>query len=121
MSTGRSKKAPVKRELMAGGGKFEIEIHGNVAKVSSTLHYQNLGEYQEAAGYEVTYQGRDPQADLLEVDEEADQRAEWHQYEGAIDAIESTILAMTQAGIDVTQHPYPTVFETVMDALEFNT
>ncbi len=51
----------------------------------------------------------------LKVDHD---EASWHRYEGAIDSLESFILAAALAGIDVESRAFKSVLQTTLDGIE---
>jgi hypothetical protein len=46
--------------------------------------------------------------------------ASWNRYEGAIDTLESFVLAAALAGIDVESRAFKSVLQTTLDAIENN-
>jgi hypothetical protein len=44
--------------------------------------------------------------------------ASWNRYEGAIDSLESLVLAAAQNGIDVESRDFRSVLQTTVDAIE---
>lgn len=91
-------------ELKLGGGEFVITVDADApggGAISSNLHYETLEEYQEA--------------------DEDTATAEMHaRYEGAIDGVESLILALVCNGVDIEQEPFPTAIQGALDAIGHN-
>lgn len=85
------------------GGTFNLRVGTDGGAISSNLHLYSLEDFLSAGG-------REP-AEPLE------DQYEFGKYEGAIDALESLILAASQAGIDVEHEPFVTAVQTTLDAI----
>jgi hypothetical protein len=85
--------------LKLSGGTFTLSD----GTITSDLHYAALEEFLEA--------GEEEPGDSL------DDQFHFGRYEGAIDALESFILAADQAGIDVQSDQFTTAIQTTLDAI----
>lgn len=92
--------------LKLHGGTFSLSVDAGGGSVSSNLHYGTLEEFLDVAG-------DDPDSPV------SDQYS-YGRYEGAIDALESIILAAAQAGIDVQGEQFATALQTTLDAIGNN-
>lgn len=88
------------------GGTFSLSVDAEGGSISSNLHFGSLAEFLAA--------GCDEPGDPL------DDQFAYGQYEGAIDALESFVLAANQAGIDVQGEPFATALQTTLDAIGSN-
>ena len=89
--------------LHLSGGTFSLSVGSGDGSITSNLHYDSLREYLE--------DGDGESSDAL------DDQYSFGRYEGAIDALESIILAASQAGIDVQGEPFTTALQTTLDAI----
>jgi hypothetical protein len=85
--------------LNLSGGTFTLSD----GDITSDLHYASLREFLEG--------GDEEAGDPL------DDQYTYGWYEGAIDALESFILAAAQAGIDVQAEPFLKAIQTTLDAI----
>ena len=92
--------------LKLSGGTFCLSVGTGVGSISSNLHYGSLEEFLEAGDH----QSGDP----------LDDQFSYGRYEGAIDALESIVLAAAQAGIDVQGKQFTTALQTTLDAIGNN-
>lgn len=92
--------------LKLNGGTFVLSVDAGGGSVSSNLHYGTLEEFLETGG--------DEPSDPL------DDHFNYGRYEGAIDALESIVLAAHQSGIDVESRPFITALQTTLDAIGNN-
>lgn len=94
------------QEIIFSGGTFFLSVGTEGGNVTSDLHYGSLAEFREAGG--------DEPSDPL------DDQFNYGRYEGAIDALESIVLAAHQSGIDVQSEPFLTAIQTTLDAIGNN-
>lgn len=87
--------------LKLTGGTFCLSVGGG--SITSNLHYGSLEEFLVA--------GND------QSDDPRDDQFNYGRYEGAIDALESFVLAAHQAGIDVQSKQFATALQTTLDAI----
>lgn len=94
--------------LELSGGIFDLAItdDGGGGSVTSNLHYDSL-------------------EDFLEDEDEADgepleQQFNYGRYEGAIDGVESFLIALACAGVDVESEPVKQALQTALDAIGNN-
>jgi len=85
------------------GGTFSLSVGSGCRSISSNLHFGTLEEFLEAGGEE--------------PDNPQDDHFNYGRYEGAIDALESLILAAAKAGIDVQGQPFMAALQTTLDAI----
>jgi len=85
--------------LNLSGGTFTLSD----GDITSDLHYGSLREFLEGGDEEPG----DPLNDQFN----------YGRYEGAIDAVESMILAAAQAGINVQGKPFLKAIQTTLDAI----
>ncbi|HVC98040.1 MAG TPA: hypothetical protein VND64_30500 [Pirellulales bacterium] len=85
--------------LNLSGGTFTLSN----GTITSNLHYAALEEFLEA--------GEEEPGDRL------DDQFNYGRYEGAIDALESFILAAAQSGMDVEGKKFTTALQTTLDAI----
>lgn len=92
--------------LTLQGAIFSLVVGSGGGSISSNLHHGSLEEFLEAGG-----------------EEPSDQRGDqfnYGRYEGAIDALESLLLAAVQSGIDVQCEQFTTALQTTLDAIGNN-
>lgn len=92
--------------LKLTGGTFCLSVGPAGGSITSNLHYGSLEEFREA--------GDDQSNDPL------DDQFSYGRYEGAIDALESIVLAASQAGIDVQGKQFTTALQATLDAIGNN-
>lgn len=92
--------------LKLNGGTFLLSVDATGGSISSNLHYSTLEEFLEAGGDE--------------SDDPLDDQFNYGRYEGAIDALESIVLAAHQSGIDVESRPFIAALQTTLDAIGNN-
>jgi hypothetical protein len=85
--------------LNLSGGTFTL----SGGKITSDLHFDSLKRFLE--------DGEEEPGDPL------DDQFNYGWYEGAIDAVESMILAAAEAGIDVQGKPFLKVIQLTLDAI----
>jgi hypothetical protein len=88
------------------GGILNLSIRADCGSISSNLHYDSLEGFLEDCGDDCG----DPHDDQFR----------YGRYEGAIDALESIVLAASQSGIDVQAEPFSTALQTALDAIGSN-
>jgi hypothetical protein len=88
------------------GGMFSLSVDAGGGSVTSNLHYDSLEEFLK--------DGDDVSGDPL------DDLFSYGQYEGAIDALESFVLAAAIAGFDVQSESFITAIQTTLDAIGSN-
>lgn len=93
--------------LHAVGATFRLTLRGQGGQVTSDLHHATLAGFLEAAG--------DESGDPL------DDQFRYGGYEGAVDALESFVLAAVLAGLDVEGAAFMTALEMTLTALEQHT
>ena len=89
--------------LKLTGGTFCLSVGFAGGSITSNLHYGSLKEFLQTGG--------DESGDPL------DDQFNYGRYEGAIDALESIVLAAAQAGIDVQGKQFTTALQTTLDAI----
>lgn len=89
--------------LKLSGGSFCLTVGTICGSGTSDLHYGSLTEFLEAGGDE--------------ADESLNDEFGYGRYEGAIDALESFVLAAHQAGIDVQSEQFAKALQTTLDAI----
>ncbi|MDZ4688377.1 MAG: hypothetical protein SH850_25160 [Planctomycetaceae bacterium] len=93
--------------VRAVGATFQLALRGQGGQVTSDRHHATLAEFLEAGG--------DEPGDPL------DDQFRYGRYEGAVDALESFVLAAALAGLDVESAAFVTALETTLAALEHDT
>ncbi|HUQ72127.1 MAG TPA: hypothetical protein VM165_21555 [Planctomycetaceae bacterium] len=83
---------------------FQLRFRGQSGQVTSNLHHETLAAFLRSAG--------EAPGDLL------DDQFRYGRYEGAVDALESFVLAAALAGLDVESAAFMTALETTLTALE---
>jgi hypothetical protein len=89
--------------LVLLGGTFRLSADAKGGTITSDLHHRSLEDFLE--------RGADDPGDPF-----ADQ-FDFGRYEGAIDALESLILAAAQAGIDVQGEPFRSALQTTLESI----
>ena len=90
--------------LRAVGATFQLALRGQSGQATSDLHHTTLAEFLEAGG--------EAPGDPL------DDQFRYGRYEGAVDALESFVLAAALAGLEVEGAAFRTALETTLAALE---
>ena len=90
-------------QLLLPGGTFCLAVGSEGRSITSNLHYESLEKFLES--------GNEEPGELL------DDQFNYGRYEGAIDALESLILAAAQSGIDVQGEQFMTTLQTTLDAI----
>ena len=88
--------------LKLSGGTFRLVVGSGSGNIRSNLHYGSLEEFLADGG---------DTGDLL------GDRENFGRYEGAIDAVESFVLAAAQAGLDVQDEQFEAALPTTLDAI----
>ena len=81
--------------LRIGGIIVQLDEDGKGGSITSDLHY----------------------GETSEIEELFDDNEQWQKYEGAVDGLESLILAHAVAGIDVLSREYREGVQTAVDAI----
>ncbi len=92
--------------LVLLGGTSRLSAGEEGRTITSDLHHRSLEDFLESGGDD----SGDPLTDQFD----------FGRYEGAIDALESLILAAAQAGIDVQGEPFKAALQTTLDAIGGN-
>ncbi len=92
--------------LKLNGGTFSLSVGLGGGSITSNLHYGTLEEFLDA--------GDETPGDPLE------EQFRYGRYEGAIDALESFVLAAAQAGIKVQGEQFTIALQTALDAIGNN-